>query len=305
MIKAAPTRLLGLVTCMAHPQVAADDCGLQAALDEAGVGSVGVAWNDPDVDWQDYDAVVLRSTWDYHTQHCAFERWLTQLEVAGVHVLNPVATLRWNADKHYLAQLAGMGAQVVPTQVVDGHGLAALMQQRAGESLVIKPTISGNSWHTVQGVAGSDDLDGKLQALPIALSYLVQPYLQEIQTQGEWSMIYFGGRFSHAVRKVPAAGDYRVQSDFGGRAFPAEPDVHVLRDAEQCLRAVARLGHGGHVYARVDGIVSEGRLQLMEVELIEPNLFLRSSDGAAARFAQAILASMDAKSSLARHRVRG
>ena len=305
MIGAAPERRLALVTCNAHPQVAADDCALQAALEVAGIGSVGAAWNDPDVDWEGFDAVVLRSAWDYHTQYPAFEHWLTRLEAAGVHVLNPVATLRWNADKHYLAQLAGMGAPVVPTQVVDGHRLAALIQQRAGESLVIKPTISGNSWHTVQGVAGSDDLGGKLQALPIALSYLVQPYLQEIQTQGEWSMMYFGGRFSHAVRKVPAAGDYRVQSDFGGRAFPAEPDVHVLRDAEQCLRAVARLGHGGHVYARVDGIVSERRLQLMEVELIEPNLFLRSSDGAAARFAQAILASMDAKSSLARHRVRG
>lgn len=295
MIGAAPGHRLALVTCNAHPQVAADDCALQAALEVAGIGSVGAAWNDPDVDWRGFDAVVLRSTWDYHTQYPAFEHWLARLETAGVHVLNPVATLRWNADKRYLTQLAAMGVHVIPTQAVAGRELAALVHRRTGESLVIKPTISGNSWHTVQGVAGSAGLRARMQALPVELTYLVQPYLPEIRTRGEWSLVYFDGRFSHAVRKVPGPGDYRVQSDFGGTASAAVPDADVLRDAQRCLHAVARLGHGGHVYARIDGIAGEGRFQLMEVELIEPNLFLRTSETAAARFAQAIVDSFALK----------
>lgn len=284
-------RPVALVTCQRMPLVSPDDMALQEALRELGIASVGVPWNDPAVDWRDYAGLVVRSTWDYHEQYAGFSRWLDRIQSLGLCVLNPVATMRWNSDKRYLMQLAQMGANIIPTQLCRGAELGTEIARMNGRPLVIKPVVSGNSWHTVRGVGGSAELQHAVDALPVELSYLVQPYLREIETSGEWSLVFFNGRFSHAVRKVPAAGDYRVQSDFGGVSMPAQPEAAVLADASACLAAVSRAGYG-HIYARVDGVVVNGRFQLMEVELIEPNLFLRSHGLAAHRLAEVIATSL-------------
>lgn len=293
MIAAAKKHLLiGLVTCAVFPDVTEDDETLQAALVERGVQSVEAAWNDPAVDWGAFDAIVLRSTWDYHMHFPEFSAWLDRLEHLLVPVVNPLPVVRWNADKRYLLQLTEMGVDIIPTRVIAGEALAAHIAERVGEMLVIKPTVSGNSWNTVRGRAGSEALVQMIDVLPSELHYLVQPYLPEVEKQGEWSVIYFDGRFSHAICKRPRSGDYRVQPDFGGSALALEANSSVKAGAQACLAAIDNLGYGDHTYARIDGIVRDGRFLLMEVELIEPALFLRSSPLAAATFADAILAAI-------------
>ena len=284
---------IGLVTCAAYPNLTSDDQALQEALASRGVPSSAVAWNDPSVDWTAFDAVVLRSTWDYHLHYHAFRAWTDRLHGMPVALVNPWEAVRWNADKRYLLELAALGVDVIPTQVVAGGDLDAHIAKRAGEMLVVKPTISGNSWHTFRGHAGSDAFARGLKTLPITLEYLVQPYLPEVESHGEWSVVYFNGRFCHAVRKLPTSGDYRVQPDFGGISTAATPGASVMAGANACLAALNHIGLGNHVYARIDGIVRNSGFLLMEVELIEPHLFLRSSADAPGRFADAILEAIE------------
>ena len=126
--------------------------------------------------------------------------------------------------------------------------------------------------------------------LPREYDYLVQPFVPEVVSDGEWSLLYFAGEFSHAVIKRPAAGDYRVQGEYGGSAEPAQPDAAILAAADRALAAVAAIGHAGHAYVRVDGVVSGGRFLVMELELIEPFLHLAAHPAAAERLAQDVAA---------------
>ncbi|CAM5556438.1 hypothetical protein [Rhodanobacter lindaniclasticus] len=124
--------------------------------------------------------------------------------------------------------------------------------------------------------------------LPRELDYLVQPFVPEVVSMGEWSLLYFASEFSHAVLKRPATGDYRVQGEHGGSAVPAQPDAATLAAADRALAAVATIGHGDHAYVRVDGVVSGGRFLIMELELIEPFLHLAGQPHAAERLAQQV-----------------
>ena len=153
------------------------------------------------------------------------------------------------------------------------------------QQVVVKPTISGGAWHTVRGNVGDAAFDAAVAQLPRELDYLVQPFVPEVVSDGEWSLLYFAGAFSHAVIKRPAAGDYRVQGEHGGSAEPAQPDAATLAAAERALAAVAAIGHGNHAYVRVDGVISAGRFLIMELELIEPFLHLAAHPGAAERMA--------------------
>jgi glutathione synthase/RimK-type ligase-like ATP-grasp enzyme len=157
----------------------------------------------------------------------------------------------------------------------------------AGTQVVVKPTVSGTSWNTVRGAACSAELDAAIAALP-DLEYLVQPYVPEIEREGEWSLLFFGGVFSHAVLKRPAPDDYRVQNEFGGRSEAVAPGRELIVPAQHALTAVARLGYEGGSYARIDGVRRGDRFLVMEVEMIEPFLFLSTDAGASRRFADVI-----------------
>jgi glutathione synthase/RimK-type ligase-like ATP-grasp enzyme len=160
----------------------------------------------------------------------------------------------------------------------------------AGQQVVIKPAISGGAWNTLRGNAGDPALADAVAQLPREHAYLVQPFVPEVVSDGEWSLLYFAGEFSHAVIKRPAKGDYRVQGEHGGSAEPAQPDAATLAAADRALAAVAALGHGDHAYVRVDGVVSGGRFLVMELELIEPFLHLAAQPAAAERLARDVLA---------------
>jgi glutathione synthase/RimK-type ligase-like ATP-grasp enzyme len=261
---------IALATSAEHPDLHEHDLPLVIALRTAGLEPVVELWTDPSVDWSSYDAVLLRSVWDYHTRYLEFTGWLDQLDKASVRVLNDSALVRWNADKSYLLELRERGVAIVPSQVAAGACLREVVGGLSGQEVVIKPTVSASALHTVRGLAGSDELSRALDDLPDTV-YLVQPFQPEIQTDGEWSLMYFGGVYSHAVVKRPVAGDYRVQHEFGGSAVLAEPSTAILAGATDALTAA---GATTASYARVDGIVANGRFLLMELELIEPYLFL-------------------------------
>lgn len=280
-----PAFRLALATCEAMPGFYPDDASLVESLRALGIEPVSRAWSDPAVDWSSFDAVLIRTTWDYFQRPAEFARWLDALPVPTI---NPAPLLRWNSDKRYLLELALDGVDVIPSRVVAGADLRAALADFAGRDIVVKPTISGGAWHTVRGTVGDAAFDAALAPLPRDIDYLVQPFVPEVAADGEWSLLYFGGGFTHAVLKRAARGDYRVQSQYGGTVDVLEPGPVLLAAAQRALDAVTALGHDDWAYARVDGVVVDGRFKVMELEMIEPALFLAGSPHAARRFARTL-----------------
>ncbi len=254
-----------------------------------------VSWR-ADADWARYDLVIVRSTWDYHRDVDAFRQVLAAIDGSGCVLANPLALMRWNIDKRYLRDLERRGIDIVPSVFGDGmdaERLARLRQRFGPAGLVIKPLVSGGAYRTLRLAADGDPAETAAAVAAHGQSpWLAQPFLPAVQGEGEYSLFYFGGDFSHAIVKTAVAGDFRVQEEFGGRIVATTPTAPLL-DAGAAVMATLSVPP---LYARVDLIRHDGRLQLMELELIEPSLYLRTSAGAAARFADASLAWLRAHS---------
>jgi hypothetical protein len=285
----SPVPRIALATYAQLPTLNDDDRLLISALGELDVTAVPAVWDSPDVRWEQLPTVLVRSCWDYHRRQPEFLAWIGRLEQSGVTLWNRPGLLRWNSHKGYLRDLAARGVSIVPTRWLAGGErteLAALLRGEGWRDAVIKPAVSASAtgtWRTSLATASADQ--ARLDELLRAGDVLVQPFMPDVADPGEWSIVFLGGRFSHAVLKRPAAGDYRVQWEFGGSALTAAPPDHLIADAEQVLAATP----GETVYARVDGVERDGRLLLMELELIEPHLFLGWDPGAAGRLAAALI----------------
>ena len=221
--------------------------------------------------------------WGYPRDTAGWYALLDRLESEGRPVANPVDLLRWNSDKAYLADLANAGVPVVPTIHADRLDEATLAEARlrfSSDRLVIKPPVSGGAEGTF--LLGPDD------AIPAGFAgrrMLVQPLCPAISSEGEWSLFFFAGAYSHAIIKRPASGDFRVQEQFGGREEAVDPPGEALALAEQALAATPQ----PTLYARVDMVrLADGSLALMELELIEPALFLHLAADGGAAFAVAV-----------------
>ena len=277
---------IALATSEAYASLTTDDQALLEPLEARGISGTPVIWSDKAFSRPSVNGVVLRSCWDYHLRLSEFLTWLTYLEELKVPVWNAPALLRWNADKIYLRDLEAKGIRVIPTIWPEqGACLDEILRVARWDQAVVKPRVSATAYRTcltsAWDTASAQVMLDELMSGPGAL---VQKFMPEIATTGEWSLMFFMGQYSHAVVKTPKNGDFRVQHDFGGEIRPAQPPSFVLADAQQIL---ASLGIPP-VYARVDGVESDGRLCLMELELIEPALFLTSSPLAAGLFAEAI-----------------
>ena len=283
---------LAIATAAAHPTIHPDDAHLATSLAALGIQPQACVWNDLNVDWASFDAVLVRTIWDYFEHYDAFLAWLDRLERTRLPVVNPVALMRWNSDKRYLLQLESQGVPIVPARLVAREALHDALAAFLGEDVVVKPTVSGGAWRTVRGSVGDAAVERAVSVLPPG-DYLLQAFVREIVDDGEWSLLFFGGEFSHAVVKRPAAGDYRVQSEHGGRTDAVAPDAAILAAARHVMTTCAALGHGDAAYARVDGVVVDGRFLLMELELIEPSLFLAGRPDAAERCAQVVVARLE------------
>ena len=286
---------IAFVTCERLPDIHADDRLVADALQRRGFAVEPAAWNDPAVDWQRYASVVIRSPWDYHHDEARYAAWLRRCAAADVNLWNPAATVLANLDKRYLADVAAAGLATIPIEYVErGHrrSLRALLEYRNWSRAVVKPAVSASAygtWRTSLETAESDQTmwDGELSRR----SLLVQPFVDEIVTSGEWSIVFFDGQYSHAVLKTPAAGDFRVQEELGGQAKPRDPSPAIVEQARRVLLQAA----GPLLYARVDGVERDGQFFLMELEVNEPVLYVGASSGAAERFADAIVRALSTR----------
>ncbi|MBC6605979.1 hypothetical protein H8B13_04030 [Hymenobacter sp. BT188] len=265
-----------------------EDALLTNQLESGGHRVTAEIWSDPAVDWRSYEVVVLKSPWDYFDRIAEFYAWLDTLERLAVRVLNPVATVRWNSDKKYLLDMQAAGVRIVPTHWLPRGSRfvpETLFAELQTEQLIVKPAVSGGAKNTfslrpVEAATRTSELD----TLLAEEDFLAQPFLPQIQTEGEWSFIYLGGKFSHCVLKTPKLGDFRVQHYLGGGVEPRPAPAHLLRTADDIVARFAQ----DCLYARVDGVEVEGDFLLMELELIEPFLYLHADKKAPQRYEEAL-----------------
>lgn len=269
---------VALVTCEQFPNLYDDDRLLQRALSESGVRAEPAVWSDSGVAWETFDLAVIRSTWDYHRRYAEFLRWLDGVS-PRTRVWNPPEMIRWNAHKTYLRELRSNGVAIVPTEWIGTaeeavRSLAAHGWSRA----VVKPTVSANAERT-SVVSDRDPFPALEDRGPEG--WMLQPYLAEVEGAGERSLIFLDGVFSHAVQRKAALNPTAGLID-GARVIPTEGELHAARRA---LSAVA----GSPLYGRADLITTrDGVVRVMELELVEPLLYLGTDRGAPVRLAQAI-----------------
>lgn len=269
-----------------------EDRLLSEALAQRGIRSRRVDWSRTDVDWSGFSAVVLRTPWDYFDRFEAFSRWLDGLQ-SHPCVLNDLSTLRWNIDKHYLAELEAAGLPIVPTRFVergDTTSLGEAMASLETDAVVYKPTVSGAARETYRVRAGeATEHADRFAALTAERAMMVQPFMPSILEHGEVTVVAMQGRPTHGLVKKAKAGDFRVQDDHGGTLH-----AHVPADDElQLTQAALEVRAPTPVYGRVDMVRDEaGVARIMELELIEPELWLRLHPPAADAFADGIEAAL-------------
>jgi glutathione synthase/RimK-type ligase-like ATP-grasp enzyme len=251
------------------------------ALALAGLEAEGRPWTDP-IGPAEFDLVLPLVAWGYHEAGSDWLRTVETWEKDGLAVANPTSVLKWNADKIYLEELERRGAPIVPTLFVDRlteERVAEAAEALQSDVLVLKPRVSASAWRTIRWMPGRS-LDGGPEG-----PAMVQPYLPAIETAGEISMIYFGDMFSHAVRKRPQPSDFRVQPEYHGIISAYSPSLGEHETAERALAAVGE----DLLYARVDLVRGlNGTPAVIELELVEPDLYMRYDPKAPARFAAAV-----------------
>jgi hypothetical protein len=259
---------------------------LQRALDGVGITTTPTPWTahvDDASALRDYARVLPLLAWGYHHDH---DRWLQACDTwrhAGLALANPARVLAWNSDKLYLSELALRGVAVPHTRWTDRltqGELAQVFEQTGADELIVKPAVSGGAWKTRRMRRGD-----VVEEAP-GTSMLIQTYLPTIESEGETSLLYFGGRLSHAVNKRPVDGEFRVQEEFGGLyTLLSPPPAAAVALAEQVLAAI----DAPLLYARIDMVPdAEGRWLLMEAELIEPDFYLGIDPTQGAGFARAL-----------------
>jgi glutathione synthase/RimK-type ligase-like ATP-grasp enzyme len=266
----------------------ADDRLLASALEDLGLRADAVSWDDAGVDWPPYSAIVLRSTWDYHHRVAEFHAWIDRLAAAGAALWNAPSILRWNTNKRYLARMSHPILRPPPTVILDRGSavdLGALLDARGWDEAVMKPAISADGFSTERTARSRAAADqAALNAMLAHGDVLIQTLVPEIRTGGEISLMFFGGVFSHAVNKRPQDGEFRVQERLGGRIVPTDPPRTLIDHARNLLESWAP----GTLYARVDVVMAGENPILMEIELVEPSLYLAHDPPAAERLARAV-----------------
>ena len=259
-----------------------------AAMAALGWHAEAVPWRDETIVWDDYAAVYICTPWDYPQHAEQFMRVLEAIERSSATLVNELALVRWTLAKTYLRDLEERGAAIVPSIWFDDIDVTQIPQwfeTFASDTLVIKPDIGGNALDTfvLERPLSADSEDLLLRTFT-KRPFLVQPFISNIRSEGEFSLFFFGGEYSHAIQKIPKSGDFRVQEEHGADIQSVQPPTGLLDTARQVLA----LADPQPVYVRADFVRDDhDRYLLMELELIEPSLYLRTDAGAAARFAAA------------------
>jgi len=269
--------------------VESEDDKLLNFLKNKGFHIEKVIWNDPAVNWERFQLAILKSPWDYFDRINEFHKWLDHLETKEVKLLNPIDVVRWNTNKHYLKEIEATGLAVTPSVFIsknDQFLLNDFFEQFNSKKLIVKPCVSGGAKNTFKVTDENvEEINNQLQVLVKEEDFIVQPFLSEIIENGEWSFVFFNGTYSHSLVKKAKPGDFRVQPAHGGFVHPQKPRQEVIDIASQYVDLFAK----SCLYARVDGTFVNGRFLLMELELIEPFLFLNTDPENYERYYQALI----------------
>ena len=247
-----------------------EDKLLIRGFEAQGFQASSVVWTDPKINWNQFDIALIRSTWDYLDHPELFLNVLSKIESSSCRLFNPLATVRWNMDKHYLLDLEKLGVPIIPTYLaadMEIDPLLKLFKERGWQTVILKPTVGLAASYTYR--VPLEEIGDTLKTLNDSeprREYLIQPFIESVVTEGEWSFIYFNRQLSHVLLKKPALNDYRVQGIYGGTVQPADPHVQDLMQAEAVMSKLPF----DTLYARLDFVRVNGQLSVIEVELIEP-----------------------------------
>lgn len=274
-----------LASCQNLPDWEIDDHPFHLELTRQGITFECHPW-DSDIDWGCFELCILRTTWDYVDRIQDFKSWLERVSL-HTKLLNPLKLVSWNLNKGYLLDLAERGVPIAPTEWISRSvSVRELMERNGWEKGFLKPVVGASASDTLRfTLKECTEAQAFLDNLISEKEMMLQPYLKRVETEGEFSAIYFGGQLSHCVQKIPVKGDYRVQDDYGASDYAIEPIIGLTRLAEQTLENIGE----GWLYARVDALrLEDGTWVLNELEMVEPSLFFRHSAAAAEKFVTTI-----------------
>lgn len=275
-----------MVTTTKMPKADLDSSLLANELLKIGVTSQIIPWDDKNIDWTKVPLVLLRTPWDYFYRPEEFFNWLNKVNQVS-KLINPLELVEWNMHKSYLLDLQLKGIPIVPTILVnkDEYQKAELIfNDLKFDEIVIKPAISGGAVGALKAKKSAPELFAHLNELLKTHDVLIQPFIPEIIITGEVSLIYFNGEFSHGIHKKGAENEYRVQEEYGGSVYDYNPELSELKLAEEILSKLPIMP----TYARIDLVNYKNQSRLMELEIIEPELFLRKSLSGTTKFAKII-----------------
>jgi glutathione synthase/RimK-type ligase-like ATP-grasp enzyme len=248
-----------------------------------------VSWRKTDVDWNVYDVVVIRTAWDYQDDVEDFMACLQRIEASSAKLQNSLKIVEWNISKSYLKDLQNQGINIVPTLWFDSFSLAELQlgfSHFNTSEIVLKPLVSANADHTYRMTA--EVLEEQSDLLKTVFSereFMLQPFLNGIIDEGEYSLFYFAGQYSHSILKQPGLGDFRVQEEHGGQLKSIQPCEEMLTTARHCLAALP----ADVLYARIDLVRHKSEFAVIEIELIEPSLYFNMDAESPQRFVDAFI----------------
>ena len=279
-------RKIALLSCDSLDGFVCYDDLLLEPFQEAGYMAEMVSWR-ADVDWGSYEAVIVRSTWDYQDDFESFQEVLKEIESSSASLFNSLEIMLWNLDKRYLKDLQEKGVNVIPCVFAESYSSAEaykIFDDYDCDEIIIKPTVSANSDDTFR--IRKEELSYKEDQLAVLFKnrfHMYQPFVPSVVKNGEYSLFYFSGEFSHAILKTPKSGDFRVQEEHGGLLESVVPCSRLKSSAEKLMDAL----FPKPLYARIDLVEYLGEFALMEVELIEPSLYFNLDSAAARRFVKA------------------
>nr|WP_314896873.1 hypothetical protein [uncultured Flavobacterium sp.] len=279
---------IALLTCEKLPDLNPEDQKLIPALANHNIEAKAAIWSDKTINWTDFDYLIFRNTWDYFEKEIEFTIWLDQIAKSGIKTLNPIEVIKQNIHKFYLREMEKPGITILPTVFIDKTDNLNLAERIPShwKKAVIKPAFSAGSYLTeVFEISDIPKINKQYATIASDRELLLQEFMPQIQTLGETSFIFFNKKFSHCVNKKPVDGDFRVQSQFGGKYNLVQPSQELIEKAQKIVHTF----QANLLYARVDGIVIDDDLYLMEIECIEPDLYFNLSEGSLERFVAAIV----------------
>ena len=284
------TKIIAFATSSELKDLLEDDLLVADKLTLQGLSVAPAVWNDKNVNWSDFDAVIVRSPWDYFLKGDEYYQWIQSFlkQNSSTKLLNSPQAILDNIDKRYLLDFEQKGIPIIPTELVEKNSSAtlnSLIKKRAWDKVVIKPVVSAGAYGTWRSNLDKATHDEEKFAEQISReTVFIQPFMPEIQAEGEWSIMYFNGEYSHSVLKSVKGNDFRIQEEFGGTTKAIEPTTDVLKQTQKIMD----LQKETLLYARVDGVIRDGQFLLMELEINEPSLFFEFSEKGVGMFAEAI-----------------